>query len=344
MSDTQDTDQFQPVNRRTGYGDALSMALRIARKGGTLAAGEGALIVEHYEEQLATLRSQLTAPSPVAVGKDAARIHLDALTQKIAVEAYEHWNADRDSKVGKLLRALAGEIGIRPDLDKARIAALLAALTAPSPVAVGIPSHEEWDRLAKIVYEAMQEFADEGKRYPWVDGGNSDAQCSARIAVRRVYDSLRALTAPSPVPAITEARTREVLWSLAEAIRQAIREDSGPREESIGLTFVVEKAINKAAAALATADGQPSSAPIRTTAQSYTPYRVREDMGRADLTIVVEEDGDVIVGIARDGFRYEAQFCTPGSGGGKSPLVHAALRNLANAVASSTADGQRGEG
>lgn len=38
----------------------------------------------------------------------------------IACEAYEHWDADRDSKVGKLLAALGGTPGIRVDLDKAR--------------------------------------------------------------------------------------------------------------------------------------------------------------------------------------------------------------------------------
>lgn len=43
-------DQFQPVvNRRAGYTDPLGMAMRVAQKGGTLAAGEGALILEHFE-------------------------------------------------------------------------------------------------------------------------------------------------------------------------------------------------------------------------------------------------------------------------------------------------------
>jgi hypothetical protein len=179
---------------------------------------------------------------------------------------------------------------------------------APSPVAVGEPADitnaraciEQWRREYEQLLDALD-----------------------------AYDA-RALTAPSPVAAITAAMVEAALseyecarankWFAEAAMRSALEH------------------------ALAAADGQPSSAPIRTTAQGYTPYRVREDMGRADLTIVVEEDGDVIVGIARDGFRSEAQFCTPGSGGGKSPLVHAALRNLANAVASSAADGQRGEG
>lgn len=58
MSQTSEgTDQFQPVaNRRAGYSDALGWALKVARKGGTLAAGEGALIIAYYEERLAACR------------------------------------------------------------------------------------------------------------------------------------------------------------------------------------------------------------------------------------------------------------------------------------------------
>jgi hypothetical protein len=59
MSDALGQDQFQPVNRRAGYGDALEMALSAARKGWTLSAGQGALIVEHYEEKLAATRELL---------------------------------------------------------------------------------------------------------------------------------------------------------------------------------------------------------------------------------------------------------------------------------------------
>jgi len=66
-------DQFQPVNRRAGYGDALKMAMSVARKGGTLSAGEGLLIIEHYEEKLAAAR------------KDAAR--KDAITRESAIAA-----------------------------------------------------------------------------------------------------------------------------------------------------------------------------------------------------------------------------------------------------------------
>lgn len=48
-------------NRRAGYTDPLGMALAIARKGGTLAAGEGLLIVKYYEAQLAEIAAQRNA-------------------------------------------------------------------------------------------------------------------------------------------------------------------------------------------------------------------------------------------------------------------------------------------
>lgn len=40
--------------------------------------------------------------------------------EKIACAAYAHWDADRDSKVGKYLAALGGTPMIRDDLDKTR--------------------------------------------------------------------------------------------------------------------------------------------------------------------------------------------------------------------------------
>lgn len=39
----------QHTNRRAGYGDQLDMILRVARRGGTLAAGEGEKLIAHYE-------------------------------------------------------------------------------------------------------------------------------------------------------------------------------------------------------------------------------------------------------------------------------------------------------
>ena len=48
----------KPVNRRAGYGDRLEMALKFAKKGACLSAGEGQLIVEHYEERLAAVEAE----------------------------------------------------------------------------------------------------------------------------------------------------------------------------------------------------------------------------------------------------------------------------------------------
>ncbi|MFN7341533.1 MAG: hypothetical protein ACK5VI_10700 [Opitutia bacterium] len=53
-------DQFQQVaNRRAGYSDQTEWALRIARKGGTLAAGEGLLIVDYYEARIKELEESI---------------------------------------------------------------------------------------------------------------------------------------------------------------------------------------------------------------------------------------------------------------------------------------------
>lgn len=46
------------VNHRAGYGQ-LDMAFAVARKGGTLAAGEGLAIIEHYEARIANLLNAL---------------------------------------------------------------------------------------------------------------------------------------------------------------------------------------------------------------------------------------------------------------------------------------------
>ena len=82
MSDALGQDQFQPVNRRAGYGDALEMALSAARKGWTLSAGQGLLIIEHYEEKLV-----------------AARTVTDAMVELAVVVARDYWgvhNVDND--------------------------------------------------------------------------------------------------------------------------------------------------------------------------------------------------------------------------------------------------------
>lgn len=54
-SDAQAADNFGGkhdsghANRRAGYTDPLGWAVKVARMGGTLAAGEGLLLVKHYE-------------------------------------------------------------------------------------------------------------------------------------------------------------------------------------------------------------------------------------------------------------------------------------------------------
>jgi hypothetical protein len=52
-----------------------------------------------------------------------------------ARDAHEHWDADRDMKVGKLLMAMAGRLpGYRPNLDVAH-AAIARAEGRPAPEA-----------------------------------------------------------------------------------------------------------------------------------------------------------------------------------------------------------------
>lgn len=49
-----------------------------------------------------------------------------SLIRKIAAEAFSYWDRDQDMKVGKILRALSGELpGYRADIDKINIGALI---------------------------------------------------------------------------------------------------------------------------------------------------------------------------------------------------------------------------
>jgi hypothetical protein len=69
-------------------------------------------------------------------------------------------------------------------------------------------------------------------------------------------------------------------------------------------------------------------------------YRRQGDMSPdGELQILVEDDGDVILTIRPDGWKGDiskrpasVQFCTVGSGGGKSPQTWNALRELARAM------------
>lgn len=73
-----------------------------------------------------------------------------------------------------------------------------------------------------------------------------------------------------------------------------------------------------------------------------------EDMSLVGrLVLTIEDDGDVIVSVYpqlnRDGKQLignsvSVQFCSPGSGGGRSPQTHKALRKLANAMRADNAD------
>ena len=79
-------------------------------------AGEGEAAVSKRGETVARWIMDRTHPTPPSAASPELEA-VDALVRTIATEAYKHWVADRDSKVGKLLAALAGTTGIRLDLD-----------------------------------------------------------------------------------------------------------------------------------------------------------------------------------------------------------------------------------
>lgn len=59
----------------------------------------------------------------------------------------------------------------------------------------------------------------------------------------------------------------------------------------------------------------------------------REDMGQGLLRVTIQEDGDVCLTVVDDQRRVAAiEFCTPFTGGGRSPKVREALLALAKAI------------
>lgn len=59
----------------------------------------------------------------------------------------------------------------------------------------------------------------------------------------------------------------------------------------------------------------------------------REDMGAGRLQLIRQEDGDMCLAVIDDeGYMAGIEFCTSGSGGGRSPKVLAALYALAEAM------------
>ena len=63
----------------------------------------------------------------------------------------------------------------------------------------------------------------------------------------------------------------------------------------------------------------------------YTRY---EDMSPdGTLTVIFQKDGDAVVSIQEeDGSSASVEFCSPMGGGGRSPAVLMALRELAMAI------------
>lgn len=58
-----------------------------------------------------------------------------------------------------------------------------------------------------------------------------------------------------------------------------------------------------------------------------------DDMGQGKLRLILDGDSDVCVAVINhDGTMADVEFCTPFSGGGRSPKVRDALLNLARAI------------
>ena len=68
IGDISGMSQTVGTNRRAGYTDPLGWALKQAKKGATLQAGEGLLLVKYYEEELARLRSLLAMENDLPPG------------------------------------------------------------------------------------------------------------------------------------------------------------------------------------------------------------------------------------------------------------------------------------
>lgn len=65
------------VNRRAGYTNPLGMAMSVARKGGTLAAGEGLQIIEHYEQMV--MEAFVEGRTGVAFGESQTKKRMEEL-------------------------------------------------------------------------------------------------------------------------------------------------------------------------------------------------------------------------------------------------------------------------
>lgn len=105
----------------------------------------------NHEQAMNAIASLLRSHEVLRTRADAAERRVEALTSLVAVmeqmaaQAYEHWDADRDAKVGKILGALASHRpGYSITLDAARQAVTEAdaALAAASGAADGAATTE----------------------------------------------------------------------------------------------------------------------------------------------------------------------------------------------------------
>lgn len=74
------------------------------------------------------------------------------------------------------------------------------------------------------------------------------------------------------------------------------------------------------------------------------PERTGDMDNVSKIVVLLQEDGDIIVGVVEEQFgklvSASVEFCTPGSGGGLSPATHEALRNLIEAIRKDSTKGR----
>ena len=94
--------------------------------------------------------------------------------KRVAAEAFDHWDADRDSKVGKTLRAMAGDLrGYRADLDAALATFVVDPSHARGPIQP--PTAEEFRAWLVEQIEARVEL--------WEQEREPESRCEAQAIV-----------------------------------------------------------------------------------------------------------------------------------------------------------------
>jgi chromosome segregation ATPase len=174
MSNAHGQDQFTTVaNRRAGYTEPVEWALKIAKRGGTLAAGEGLLLVEHYESRLAAVEHDFEQAMAVAKqNEETARTLSDRLA---AVER------ERDYITGQynIVRSMLTEqVPIMNQMDDALAAVelerdqIMTQLSDYTQEVLALREQQERERALTVAERAMVEAAEAWADWRGADGSD----------------------------------------------------------------------------------------------------------------------------------------------------------------------------